>query len=210
MKAMTIGAALFLAAAVIQPAMAQDSMASTAQAIVATSPATHVKATIVGIEQTTRTLTLKGPKGNIAVVAVNPEVAGFDNLHLGDHVDVLYKSAVLLAADKVKSDNNGIRERVDTQTYKPGGTGYDAAHRVDLIATVQKIDKKERLVTLRGPNQAQTLQAAPDISLDNVKVGDTVHAVFVSATAVQVTPQGAAAAQPAPQSSGAAAAKPQS
>jgi hypothetical protein len=33
------------------------------------------------------------------------------------------------------------------------------------------------------------LQVGPDVDLKDVKVGDMVHAVFVSAAAVQITPQ---------------------
>ncbi|MFL6641273.1 MAG: hypothetical protein ACJ8HC_22595, partial [Paraburkholderia graminis] len=59
----------------------------------------------------------------------------------------------------------------------------------EVLATVQKIDRKRRLVTLRGAYQTQTLEAGPQVDLTGVKVGDTIHAVFVSAAAVEVTPQ---------------------
>jgi hypothetical protein len=49
-----------------------------------------------------------------------------------------------------------------------------------------KIDRKNRLVTLRGPRHQQVLRAASDIPLDELKVGDSVRAEFVSAVAVEV------------------------
>jgi hypothetical protein len=190
MKAATIGAALMVAAfAAAQPAWAQDAMASAAQGIVSEVQPVHVKAEIVGIDQGSRTLTLKGPGGNAVVVLVNPEVAGFDQLTIGDRVDVLYKNALLLKAEKVTGADKGIRARVDTQVYAPASGGFASARQVEVLATVQKIDHKKRLVTLRGAYQTQTLHAGPDVDLKGVKVGDTIHAVFVSAAAVQVTPQ---------------------
>jgi Cu/Ag efflux protein CusF len=190
MKAATIGAALMVAAfAAAQPAWAQDAMASAAQGIVSEVQPVHVKAEIVGIDQGSRTLTLKGPGGNAVVVLVNPEVAGFDQLKIGDRVDVLYKNALLLKAEKVTGADKGIRARVDTQVYAPASGGFASARQVEVLATVQKIDHKKRLVTLRGAYQTQTLHAGPDVDLKGVKVGDTIHAVFVSAAAVQVTPQ---------------------
>lgn len=193
-KATTVGVALLISV-FAHTAYAQDALASATQAVAVAVAPVHVAAHIVGIDTAARTLDLKGPRGNVAVVAVNPEVAGFDQLKIGDKVDVLYKNALLLTANKVSGSDSGIRERVDTQTYAPGATnapgktGYASAHRVELIATVTKVDRKNRLVTLRGPYQSQTLAAAPEVQLADLKAGDTVHAVFESATAVQVTPQ---------------------
>ncbi|MBB4517548.1 Cu/Ag efflux protein CusF [Paraburkholderia fungorum] len=190
MKAATIGAALMVAAfAAAQPAWAQDAMASAAQGIVSEVQPVHLKAQIVGIDPGTRTLTLKGPAGNVVVVLVSQQVAGFDQLQIGDRVDVLYKNALLVKADKVTGADKGIRARVDTQVYAPASGGFASARQVEVLATVQKIDHKKRLVTLRGAYQTQTLEVGPDVDLKGVKVGDTIHAVFVSAAAVQVTPQ---------------------
>ncbi|KAH0442628.1 hypothetical protein KCU90_g1693, partial [Aureobasidium melanogenum] len=190
MKAATIGAALMVAAfAAAQPAWAQDAMASAAQGIVSEVQPVHLKAQIVGIDPGTRTLTLKGPAGNVVVVLVSQQVAGFDQLQIGDRVDVLYKNALLVKADKVIGADKGIRARVDTQVYAPASGGFASARQVEVLATVQKIDHKKRLVTLRGAYQTQTLEVGPDVDLKGVKVGDTIHAVFVSAAAVQVTPQ---------------------
>ncbi|MGF6770171.1 Cu/Ag efflux protein CusF [Paraburkholderia sp. GAS199] len=193
MKLAAIGAALFVAAAAAsQPVWAQDAMASTARAVVGVVTPVHVKAQIVGIDPASRTLTLKGPNGNALVVLVSQQVEGFDKLHVGDRVDVLYKNALLVKAEKVSGADKGIRKRVDTQVYAPASGGFESARQVEVLATVQKIDRKKRLVTLRGAYQTQTLEVGPDVDLQDVKVGDTIHAVFVSAAAVQVTPQDAA------------------
>jgi Cu/Ag efflux protein CusF len=47
-------------------------------------------------------------------------------------------------------------------------------------------------VTLRGPTQTQEFDAAPAVSLDGLKVGDTVRAEFVSAVATAVVRVGTA------------------
>jgi len=190
MKSATIAAAL--AAAMLgaaQPAWAQDAMASAAQDIVSAVQPVHLKATIVGIDPGSRALTLKGAGGNVVVVLVGQQVAGFEKLRVGDRVDALYKNALLVKADRVDGKGKGIRERVDTQVYAPASGGFESARQVEVLATVQKIDRKRRLVTLRGAYQTQTLEAGPQVDLTGVKVGDTIHAVFVSAAAVEVTPQ---------------------
>lgn len=193
MKSALAGTFLALTAlAAVQPACAQDAMAHAAQSIVDSVQPVHVKAQIVGIDPGSRSLTIKGPDGNTVVVLVSQQMAGFDQLKVGDRVDVLYKNALLVKADKVTGKDAGIRQRVDTEVYQPASGGFEAARQIEVLATVKKIDTKKRLVTLRGATQTQTLQVGPDVDLKSVKVGDTVHAVFVSAAAVQVTPEAAA------------------
>ncbi|MFM0717138.1 hypothetical protein PQQ73_12430 [Paraburkholderia strydomiana] len=189
MKAMTIGAALMVAAfAAARPAWAQDDMASAAQGVIGAVEPVHMKAEIVGIDAGSRSLTLKGPGGNEVPVLVGQQVSTFDQLKVGDRVDVLYKNALLVKAEKVVGAEKGIRKRVDKQTYTPASGGFESARQTEVVATVEKIDRKKRLVTLRGAYRTQTLEAGPGVDLKDVKAGDTIHAVFVSAAAVQITP----------------------
>ncbi|MFM0035866.1 hypothetical protein [Paraburkholderia strydomiana] len=191
MKAMTIGAALMVAAfAAARPAWAQDDMASAAQGVIGAVEPVHMKAEIVGIDAGSRSLTLKGPGGNEVPVLVGQQVSTFDQLKVGDRVDVLYKNALLVKAEKVVGAEKGIRKRVDKQTYTPASGGFESARQTEVVATVEKIDRKKRLVTLRGAYRTQTLEAGPGVDLKDVKAGDTIHAVFVSAAAVQITPVG--------------------
>ena len=62
---------------------------------------------------------------------------------------------------------------------------------VEVVATVQKIDRKKRLVTLRGPQRTVVLQVSEDVPLTKIKVGDSIRATYVSATAVQIMRNGA-------------------
>lgn len=193
MKAATIGAALLVAVSVGQPVWAQGELASATRGVVDVVQPVHITAEIVGIDPGTRTLTLQGPGGNTVDVLVSQQVVGFDKLKLGDRVDILYKNALLVKAEKVTGANKGLRARVDTQVYAPASGGFESARQIEVLATVQKIDRKQRLVTLRGAHQTQMLEVGPDVDLKDLKVGDTVHAVFVSAAAVQVTPKDEAA-----------------
>jgi hypothetical protein len=58
---------------------------------------------------------------------------------------------------------------------------------VQVLATIEKVDVKRRLITLRGPLRTGTVKAGPDVSLADLKVGDSVRAVYITATAVKVT-----------------------
>jgi hypothetical protein len=179
---------MIAAFAAVQPAWAQDSLASTAQGVIDATQPVHLSAKIAAIDPGSRTLTLDGPDGNAVVVLVSQQLAGFDQLKVGDRVDVLYKNALLVKAEKVAGADKDIRKRVDKRVTTPTSGGFESAGQTEVLATVQKIDRKKRLVTLRGVSQTQTLEAGPAIDLSGVKVGDTIHAVFVSAAAVQVAP----------------------
>jgi Cu/Ag efflux protein CusF len=191
MKKAMGAAALVALAYMAQPAYAQDALANSAQDVVSAVQPVHIQAKIVAIDTASRTVTLQGPNGRTAMILVSDQVPGFDKLKVGDNVDAEYKNALLVTAEKVKGADKGIRERVDTQVYQPASGGYQTAKQIEVLATVQKIDRKKRTVTLRGAYQTQTLDVGPDIDLKDLKVGDTVHAVFVSAAAVKITPSGA-------------------
>jgi Cu/Ag efflux protein CusF len=171
-------------------AAAQVEENSSTQPAVGAAVLIHVHARVVAIDTDANSVTLQGPRGNQLAVDVDPAVGDVHDLKVGDVVEVAYRNALLVHAAKV--DSNGIRERIDSDATTPASGGVTASVRsVKIIATVQKIDRRKRLVTLRGPSHTQVFQAPPEISLDNLKVGDSVEADFVSAAAVRITRNGA-------------------
>ncbi|MGA7814943.1 hypothetical protein [Caballeronia sp.] len=185
-------AAASIVAMLAQPAMAQEAMLASGvgpngagAAVVA-----ETTATVIGIDKAANSVTLRGASGRVATIAVNPEVGDVSKLEIGDKLNIEYRNALLIHADKVKS--NGIRERIEDSATVPVTAGATStARRILVLATIQKIDVKKRLVTLRGPDQTHVFDAAPDVKLAGLKVGDSVRAEFESATAVQITRNGA-------------------
>jgi Cu/Ag efflux protein CusF len=150
----------------------------------------ETQAHVIAIDPASNSVTLRGPRGGVMDVMVNPEVGDVSKLQIGDTVNIAYRSALLIHADKVKS--NGIRERIDETATIPASQGVTAsAHRILVLATVEKIDLKKHQVTLRGPTQTWVVRAAPDVPLSGLRVGDSVRAELETATAVQVTRNGA-------------------
>jgi hypothetical protein len=146
-------------------------------------------ATVVSVDAAHNAVTLRGARRNVVTVNVDPAVGDVSKLKPGDQVTIVYKEALLLRADKV--DSKGIRSRVDTVATVPASGGVAATARsVQVVATVQKIDRKSRKVALRGPRHTVVVVAPPDVPLDELKVGDSVRADYVGATAIQVTRNG--------------------
>lgn len=178
-----------LAAALLASTAYAQTPASSADAVGAAAIA-EVQAKVIGIDPATNSVTLQGPRGRIVDLAVNPQVGDVAKLQIGDTLNIQYQNALLIRATKVKS--NGIRERVDETAVIPASGGVTAAaRRVKILATIVKLDRSKRTITLRGPNRTESFQAGPDVSLADLKVGDSVSAEFVSATAVQVLRGGA-------------------
>jgi Cu/Ag efflux protein CusF len=183
--------ALAVLVAAAGPALAQQSAApASAPPAIGAAALLHVQARVVAIDPATNSVTLRGPQGGEETFDVNPQAADVSKLHLGDIVTIAYKKAMLVGVDKLAP--NGIRERIDTEVMQPAANGVvAAARRVEIVATVRKIDRKNRTITLRGATRTETLDVSPDIPLEKLKVGDSVRAVFVSAAAASVKRGGA-------------------
>lgn len=181
---------LLVSALIAAPVMAQTAASSAGPDGVGTAATAETKARVVGIDTASNSVALQGESGKVVNVAVNPDIADVGKLKLGDTVNIRYENALLVRATKVKS--NGIRERIDETAAVPEANGSTAsARRVQVIATVQKVDQKHRTITIRGPYKTDTLHVGPDVSLKDIKAGDNVRAEFVEATAVLVTRDGA-------------------
>lgn len=198
MKAKWSAALILTASAITTSVFAQnDSLATSAQKVVGAAQPVHLQAQIIGIDTATRTLTLRGTKGTVTTAVVSDEVKNFDQLKVGDRVDVLYKNALLVTAAKASGADKGIRKRVDTSVYTPasgasGVSAFESTRQVEVLATVESINRKNGTITLRGPWRTDTFEIPHDMDTKNLKPGDMVHAVFVSAAAVEVTPKSAA------------------
>ncbi|SAL07780.1 hypothetical protein AWB81_08292 [Caballeronia arationis] len=180
-----VRATAIAAMAFADTATAQNAASGAGDDALGAATVAEAQAHVVGIDPATNSVALQGPQGRIVEVAVNPEVGDVKKLQIGDTVNIQYRNALLVRATKVKS--TGIRERVDTEATIPASGGVTATARsVQILATIQKIDAKKRLITLRGPSRTEVFQLAPDVSLEGLKAGDTVRAEFVSATAIQV------------------------
>lgn len=171
-----------------QTAAAADTAASAPAGVLQLGEIQTV-AHVVKVDPATNSVTLRGQSGKAVTVAVDPAVANVSKLAPGDQVNILYKDALLLRADKV--DTKGIRERVETTAATPTSDGVTATARsVQVVATVQKIDHKNRKVTLRGPTRTVVVNVPKDVPMGTLKVGDNVRADYVGATAVEVTRNG--------------------
>ena len=186
--------ALFAAAL---PAAAQQKPDVKGGAVVASEPgkaaavrALEVSAEVVAVDRFSRVITLKGPKGNVQDVAVDPQVKNFDNIRAGDFVMVRFMQSLALELQKTKTGDKGITGSEGVVTAKPGERPAVAgAREISAIAKVTAVNKKDKTISLKGPRgNTVTLDVQNPDQFKVVKVGDEVRVTYTEAVAVSVEP----------------------
>lgn len=168
-----------------------------AQASAAVAAADGVRITVVGeitaVDVAARTVSIKGPSGNIGDYAVDPAVRNLEQVKVGDRVQIDYRAAVGLALVK---GGDGIREKVEgdsTATSKDGAKpGGAVLKTTTIVANVLSVDKKRKLVKLQGPEgRVVDVQVRDAKVLKEVKVNDQVVAKVTESVAINVKPAAA-------------------
>ncbi|CAG9270951.1 DUF1344 domain-containing protein [Paraburkholderia unamae] len=183
--------AAILAAAQLAVAQGQTTANVTHEPGKATVSGMHkVTATIDKIDADTRTVTLKRHDGKLVEVQLGPEVRNFDQLKVGDVVNMTYKEALTLSLKKGGGGETSMQETPSMERAasgaKPGGT---VGREVKVTANVVAVNQKTKTVTLQGPEGGKMdLKVEDPEQLANVQVGDQVEAVYTEAFAVSVKP----------------------
>lgn len=164
--------------------------------VVSSEPGKYAQAEIVkasavvtAIDASTRTVTLKGPKGRSVDMVAGDEVKNFAQIKVNDEVVVEYLRALTL---ELKS-GGGIREgsgRTDAVVAKPGAKPAGVVRRqVKVVADVIDVNPAASTITLKGPkgNVVELDVKNPD-HFKVVKQGDQVEAVYTEALALSVVP----------------------
>jgi hypothetical protein len=186
-----------LAVAILgSPAIAQQPGAG-GGAVVASEPgkatiarAAEVSAQVVGLDKATRTVTLKGPKGNVMDIVAGDEVKNFDQIRLGDFVVARYVQALTLELKKTKAGIREIAEKDAAVRAQPGERpGGAVARQVTALADVIGVDPKKKIITLKGPKgNVVDLEVQNPDHFKVVKKGDQVEVTYTEALAMSVEP----------------------
>ncbi|MEX0999353.1 MAG: hypothetical protein WD000_05265 [Thermodesulfobacteriota bacterium] len=148
-----------------------------------------MQATVQAINVNERIIILADDAGNVQTVEVDPEVKNFDQIALGDKVTVEYLESVALFLGSPDNKPGESQTQVIHTADKGDKPGMVIIDVVEIIATVEAVDKENRKVKLKGADgNAVAVKVDPSMgNLENIKVGDTVHARFTEAVAVSVT-----------------------
>ena len=152
--------------------------------------------TVTKVDQKARTVTFRGPKGNVATLAVPPESQNLDQVKPGQQYKMTYVEAVAVAITKGGKPNATAGEQVKLapKGAKPGGMVVRA---VQVSGVIDAIDFTNRYVAVRGPKgNTQSLKAGPDVALDQLSVGDRIAITYTEALAIDMVAQAPAKKAP--------------
>jgi hypothetical protein len=158
-----------------------------------------VSATVEAVDKATRTVSLKGPKGNVVDVVAGEDVRNFDQIKKGDTLTVKYAEALTLELRK----DGKVVGRSETEAMKraqPGQKPGGAMRRdVTISADVVGVDPVKKTISLKGPKgNVVDLNVQDPEQFKLVKKGDKVEATYTQALAISMAAAAPAAAEKKP------------
>jgi hypothetical protein len=191
-------ATILSAAALAGPAAAQqrDAVAASAPGAAGVAQTVEFSAGITAIDKASRTITLKGPRGDEVKVVAGPEVKNFDQLKVGDTVQAKYVESLVLELKKGGGKPVARTEQTGAASAKPGEKPAAVGGRqVTVVGDVTKIDAATQTITVKGPQRTVNLKVRDPEQFKLVAVGDQIEATYTEALAVAVTPAAKKAAK---------------
>jgi len=180
--------AILAAAAMVSSAWAQQPGGAY------TSTLTRTTATVTSIDAATRAVTIQGERGPVTI-QVGPDVKNFNNLKVGDRVNIAYYQGI--AAQLVKGGKKVSDPAVSTfrQGNSPG-PGLTPSGVVGASATVtakiQDVNLPTNTVAFTGSDGTTHIVQVKTPEMQNfireLKRGDTVQVTFTDSVAVEVLP----------------------
>lgn len=146
------------------------------------------RTTLLGVDVKNRTIRVADDQGKPVTFLVGPDVKNFEQMRKGDKIVVAYERSVAISV----APGNGIRSRIETEGAERAAPGErpaaGGARNLQVVATVQRIDRAANVITVRGPNRTVDVAVEDPKLLEGVKVGDSVTVNYTEAVAVAVTP----------------------
>lgn len=150
----------------------------------------EVNAEVTAIDSANRKATLKGPDGEAFTVKVGPEAVNFDQVRVGDMVNVMLTEELVVFLDEegtATPDGAAAVVALAPKGAQPGGV---VAETVQVTATVKAIDKTNRTATLQFEDgSTETFPVRDDIDLGKRKVGEKVVFQVTEMIAISVEKQ---------------------
>jgi hypothetical protein len=149
--------------------------------------------TVTAVDPQARTVTIRGPRGDLALVQVPPESQNLDQVKPGARFRLRYSEAVALAITKGGKPSASADETV-TLAPKGATPGGISVRRFEVSGVVDAVDYFSRYLTIRGPKgRAHSFRVADDIkNLEQINGGDRITVSYVQALAFRMLPAGKA------------------
>jgi hypothetical protein len=146
-----------------------------------------VTAKVESIDLEKRLVTVRGPKGNAVEIEAGPEVRNLAQVKVGDMVVVRYQESIAFDLKKEAGEPQAAAAGLVARA-EPGEKPAAGGARVIVAdVTIQAIDTKTMMVTVKGPKgNLFDVKARDPKRLESIKVGDQVRVTYTEALAVSV------------------------
>lgn len=154
-----------------------------------TNETQEVKATVEKVDKDTREVTLKKDDGTTVMIQAPETVRNFDQIKVGDIVTAKYSQSVAVAVRKSDEPPTATGRETFKRAplgEKPAATGTSM---MQISATIDKIDRDKRELTLKGPQGNSTVvKVSDDVKrFDELKEGDQVVVSATESIAISVS-----------------------
>ena len=150
---------------------------------------TEAVVTVVSVDAKKRTVTIRGPKGNVATLNVPPEAQNLDKVKAGERFRMKYIEAVAVGIRK--GGEPAAEDKRDVKVAPKGGTPGGMVVRTQTRSVVvDAIDYSNRYIAVRGTTgQTLALKVAEGVPLEQLSAGDRITVIHTQALAVELEPQ---------------------
>ena len=163
--------------------LAETDLPGASEAVVASA-----KLEVVEINHEKRTVKLKNENGDIEQIDVGSDVRNFDQVKVGDFVNIDYAESVTIQvfnADEVAT--GAIADAAFGRAEEGQKPGAAAVENVTFVAAISAIDLENKTVTLQDKEgNSKTINPRNPENLNKVKVGDKVMFSFTRALSISV------------------------
>jgi len=169
------------------PAMAAEMKAQDGSSGIKTET-TSITSTVEKIDYQTRTVLLKGPKGDLVEMQVGEEARNFDQVKKGDLVTIENSQSVALEVQKAKGEQ--VTSETTTVTRaKPGEKPAGTVKTTGIMTVrVEAINYATREATLKlADGSIMNITVGPQVKrLDEVHKGDEVIVRYTTTVSISV------------------------
>ncbi len=145
--------------------------------------------TVTKVDKEARTVTFRGPRGNLGTLNVPKESQNFDKVKPGQQYKMKYVEAVAVAIHKGGAPSAVAAQDVtlNPKGAKPGGM---IVRTVQLAGVIDAIDYAERYIAVRGPKgNVVPLKVSQDINMEPLAAGDRIAVTHTAALAIEMVEQ---------------------
>jgi hypothetical protein len=147
----------------------------------------ELKATVTAIDKAARKVTLMDATGIKTTVKAGPEVANFDQIRVGDELDIIAAKELVVSVTgegETPSDSGAQMVALAPKGAKPGAI---MAETTQVTAKVTAINAEQHTATLQFEDgSTRKVAVRPDVDLSKRKVGDKVAIRTTEALAIRV------------------------